>query len=71
MSRFKATGSGIEVDLEAPEIAILSRLGSLLGAVGVEKSDPARVRLNPALYADDEGASREFDRLVGKERDRF
>lgn len=68
MSRFHGTSSGVEVNLTAAEIAILSGLGSLLGAAGVEKGDPARARLNPTIYANDERASREFDRLVDKER---
>lgn len=68
MSRFRAVPSGIEVNLMGPEIAVLYQLGSLLGAAGVDKNDPARERLQPRLYRDDEGASREFDRLVEKER---
>ncbi|MEA2002283.1 MAG: DUF2017 family protein [Actinomycetota bacterium] len=69
MSRFSRTTGGIEIELEDTEVAILSRLSSLLGAVGVDKNDPARSRLNPKIYADDGRASREFERLVGKERD--
>lgn len=68
MSWFRATPDGIEVTLEGPEIAVLSRLGSLLGGAGVEKDDPARDRLIPRIYTDDDVASREFDRLAGKER---
>lgn len=68
MNWFQATGEGIEVNLQGPEIALLSRLGSLLGGVGVEKDDPARERLTPRIYTDDDVASREFDRLAGKER---
>lgn len=68
MSWFRATPEGIDVNLLGPEIAILSRLASLLGGAGVEKDDPARTRLTPRIYADDAVASREFDRLAGKER---
>ncbi len=68
MSRFTAVPGGVEVTLIGPEIAILSRLASLLGGAGVEKDDPAGTRLAPALYPDDDKASREFDRLAGKER---
>jgi hypothetical protein len=68
MSRFSRKTGGIEVELEDSEVAILSRLSSLLGAAGVEKDDPARSRLNPKIYTDDGQASREFERLVGKER---
>ena len=68
MSRFAAGPSGVTVRLTAPEIAILSRLGSLLGGAGVEQDDPATGRLIPKIYPDDEGASREFERLAGKER---
>jgi hypothetical protein len=68
MTRFRGTADGVEVDLTAAEAAILSGLGSLLGAAGIEKDDPARARLNPTIYADDDRASREFDRLVDKER---
>lgn len=68
MSRFRGTAGGVEANLTAAEIAILSGLSSLLGAAGVEEGDPARARLNPTIYADDERASREFDRLVNKER---
>lgn len=68
MSRFRAVPSGIEVNLMGPEIAVLYQLGSLLGAAGVDKNDPARDRLQPKLYQDDERASREFDRLAEKER---
>ncbi len=68
MSRFQARDTGIAVTLAGPEIAILSRLGSLLGGAGVDKDDPARERLAPRIYPDDDTASREFDRLAGKER---
>ena len=68
MSWFRATNQGIEVSLQGPEIALLSRLGTLLGGAGVEKDDPARERLTPRIYADDDDASREFDRLASKER---
>ena len=68
MSRFHAVPDGIEVHLSGPEIAVLYQLGSLLGAAGVDQKDPARERLRPRLYRDDESASREFDRLADKER---
>jgi hypothetical protein len=67
MTWFQAKGALIEVTLQGPEIAILSRLASLLGGAGVERDDPARVRLLPKVYAADDAASREYDRLVGKE----
>jgi hypothetical protein len=68
MSRFSAVPAGIEVSLIGPEIAVLYQLGSLLGAAGVDKNDPARARLIPQVYPDDESASRDFDRFGEKER---
>lgn len=68
MSRFEAGPSGVTVRLPGPELAILSRLGSLLGGAGVGKDDPATERLTPRIYPEDESASREFERLAGKER---
>lgn len=68
MSRFRAVPGGVEVSLIGPEIAVLYQLGSLLGAAGVDKSDPARERLTPKIYPDDDRASRDFDRLGEKER---
>lgn len=68
MNRFEAGTGGVTVRLNGSEIAILSRLGSLLGGAGVEKDDPATERLVPQIYPDDDGASREFERLAGKER---
>ena len=68
MSRFCATAHGIEVILMGPELALLSRLGSLLSGAGVEKDDPAKARLTPTIYPEDAKASREFDRLAGRER---
>ncbi|MCP3993607.1 MAG: DUF2017 family protein [bacterium] len=67
MSRFRANAGGIEISLMRPEIALLERLGSLLSGAGVEKDDPARERLFPKIYLDDNNASREFERLAGKE----
>ncbi len=68
MSRFRGVAEGVQVMLNGPELALLTRLTSLLGAAGVERDDPARERLQPRIYPDDDTASREFDRLVGKER---
>lgn len=68
MSRFRGVAEGVEVTLNGPELALLTGLTSLLGAAGVEKDDPARERLHPRIYPDDDTASREFDRLIGKER---
>ncbi len=68
MSRFRAVANGIETSLLDTEVALLGRLGSLLGGAGVDKADPSRDRLIPKIYPDDEAASREFDRLAGKER---
>jgi hypothetical protein len=68
MSRFEAVADGIEVTLIGPEIAVLYQLGSLLGAAGVDRNDPARERLTPRIYTDDEASSRDFDRLAEKER---
>lgn len=68
MSRFSPLRHGIEVSLIGPEIAVLYQLGSLLGAAGVDKNDPARDRLIPRIYPDDERASRDFDRFGEKER---
>lgn len=68
MSRFRATDQGVEVTLMQPEVAILARLGGLLGSAGVERGDPATERLTPELYPGDKTASRDFHRLIGKER---
>lgn len=68
MNVFHRTGSGIEVTLEESEASILARLGPLLRTAGVTKEDPARRRMNPALYPADSVASREFERLAEKER---
>ena len=68
MSRFSVVPDGIEVSLIGPEIAVLYQLGSLLGAAGVDRNDPARARLIPQIYPDDERASRDFDRFGEKER---
>ena len=68
MSRFRATNHGVEATLMEPEIAILARLGGLLGSAGVERGDPATSRLTPDIYPADADASRDFHRLVGKER---
>jgi len=67
MTRFSAGRDGIEARLPAGEIAVLSRLVPLLGAVGIDADDPARSRLEPTVYEDDPAASREFNRLVGAE----
>ena len=68
MSRFLATEEGVRVQLLDSEVAILARLGGLLGGAGVEKDDPAGKRLRPTIYVNDADASREFDRLAAKER---
>ena len=68
MSRFRAVAGGVEVSLMGPEIAVLARLGGLLGSAGVEKGDPARERLFPKVYPADGEASRDFHRLAAKER---
>jgi len=68
MSRFRATARGVEATLLGPEIALLARLGGLLGSAGAKKGDPATARLMPDIYPKDEQASRDFRRLVGKER---
>jgi hypothetical protein len=67
MSRFAAQQGGVAVHLPAGEVAVLSRLTALLGAAGVEASDPARARLEPVVYEDDPAASHEFNRLAGAE----
>ncbi|MGD2051668.1 MAG: DUF2017 family protein [Acidimicrobiia bacterium] len=67
MSRFTAAGQKVLVALEPEEVAILSRLPSLLGSVGASWNDPARDRLNPEAYPGDTVASREFSRLTEKE----
>jgi hypothetical protein len=54
--------------LLSPEIAILARLGGLLGSAGVKKGDPATERLMPHIYPEDAQSSRDFQRLIGKER---
>lgn len=66
--RFAARSDGIATALRAEEIAVLSQLPHLLGAVGAERDDPAVGRMTPALYPEDAGASREFSRLTDKER---
>ena len=68
MIRFKANGTKIEVSLSGSEIAILSRLDDLIGSAGTERDDPARKRLFPAVYAEDDGATREFQRFSERER---
>jgi hypothetical protein len=68
MSRFRATTQGVEATLLGPEIAILARLGGLLDSAGVKKGDPATDRLMPDIYPRDGQSSRDFHRLVGKER---
>jgi len=68
MSRFHGSDQGIALQLNQSEIAILSRLPILVGNAGVDKDDPARQRLNPAIYPDDETSSREFERLAATER---
>lgn len=68
MIRFRADGAEVEVVLDGSEVAILSSLDNLLGSAGVEKNDPARTRLSPVVYRDDEAASREFERFAAKER---
>ncbi len=67
MSQFTAAGQKVLVALEPEEIAILSRLPSLLGSVGASWDDPAQTRLNPEAYPGDILASREFSRLTEKE----
>ena len=68
MIRFLAKGADVEVELAGSEAAILLGLPGLLGSAGVDKGDPARSRLNPILYRDDEDASREYERLAAKDR---
>ncbi len=68
MIQFRAIGAEVEVVVDGSEVAILSSLTNLLGSAGVEKGDPARARLNPVVYRDDEAASREFERFAAKER---
>lgn len=64
MSRIVATRDGVEVTLDAPEVAILSRLPSLLGSVGAHADDPAVERLHPPAYRDDPEGARELQRLT-------
>ena len=64
MSRIAPGPRGVEVQLSPAEIAILSRLPSLLGSVGADPSDPAPARLHPAAYPDDEAGSAELARLT-------
>lgn len=68
MSRFSASDNRISVQLTEGEVAILTRVATLVRGAGVDKDDPARARLHPSLYPDDDTASREFDRLAAKER---
>jgi hypothetical protein len=68
MTRFRGSEDGIALELNPSEVAILSRLATLVGGAGVSKDDPARQRLNPVIYPGDETASREFERLAAKER---
>lgn len=64
MSRIAPGRRGVEVQLSSAELAILSRLPSLLGSVGSDPSDPAPARLHPAAYPDDEVGSAELARLT-------
>jgi len=64
MSRFAASDNGVAIGLSAAEVAILSRLSALLGSIGSDAQDPARGRLHPAVYPDDEAASQELMRLT-------
>lgn len=64
MSRIAPAGRGVEIQLSSAEIAILSRLPSLLGSVGSDRTDPAPARLHPAAYPDDEEGSAELARLT-------
>ena len=68
MSRFRAVSEGIEVTLIGPEIAVLYQLARVLGSAGVDKDDPARARLTPEIYPDDQRSSRDFERFAEKER---
>jgi hypothetical protein len=67
VSRFTVAGQKVLVALEPEEVAILSRLPTLLGSVGASWNDPAHDRLNPEAYPGDTVASREFSRLTEKE----
>lgn len=67
MKRFDGENNRITVKLTSSEVAILSRVATLLGGAGVDEGDPARSRLHPSLYPDDDAASREFERLAAKE----
>jgi len=68
VKRFSSIPGGISVSLMDPEVALLEGLSPLLASAGVERDDPARERLRPQPYPDDEAASREYNRLIGKER---
>jgi hypothetical protein len=64
VSRIAPTARGVEIQLSSAEIAILSRLPSLLGSVGSDPTDPAPKRLHPAAYPNDEEGSAELARLT-------
>lgn len=64
MSRFARSGTGVAIGLSAAEVAILSRLSTLLGSVGSDAQDPAPGRLHPAVYPDDDTGSQELIRLT-------
>lgn len=65
--RFRRTESGIELQLEPTEYAVLERVPALVGSVGADSRDPAALRLDPPVHPQDDRASAEFTRLAGGE----
>jgi hypothetical protein len=67
--RFASDSAGVAIRLTPAEVAILSRLPSLLGSVGTTPDDPAARRLHPEAYPEDLDASRELARLTSDDLD--
>lgn len=67
MSRFQATGDGIEVELTSEERLFLGDVLPLLAGIGARGEDPAADRLNVPVYLDDAGANDEWWRLMGQD----
>lgn len=65
--RFRRTSSGIEVNLEPTEYAVLERVPALVGSIGASRDDPAAARLDPPVHPGNDKASGEFARLAGVE----
>lgn len=67
MSRFRATGDGIRVELGPEERLFLGDVLPLLAEIGSPGSDPAADRLQVPVYLDDPDANDEWWRLMGQD----